>query len=83
VGGGLEVITADTDPRNVASLAFWAGLGFEVTGREERTLQVGPYGVEDAEGGEWVDSVYLALRREVWMERSRAERGGQRDTDGA
>jgi RimJ/RimL family protein N-acetyltransferase len=64
-GIGLEVVTADTDPRNEATIGFLQGFGFEVTGREERTFQVG------GKGGEWVDSVYLGLRREVWLERDR------------
>jgi ribosomal-protein-alanine N-acetyltransferase len=65
-GIGLEVVTADTDPRNEATIGFSQGFGFEVTGRKERTFQVG------GEGGEWVDSLYLGLRREVWLERERA-----------
>ena len=64
-GRGLGVVTADTDPRNEATLAFLHASGFETTGREERTFQVG------GEGGEWADSVYLELRREVWLERER------------
>jgi ribosomal-protein-alanine N-acetyltransferase len=66
-GRGLEAITADTDPRNSASIGFLRGFGFEVTGREEKTFQVGE---------EWVDSVYLGLRRELWVERE--ERGTER-----
>ena len=69
-GRGLEVVTADTDPRNGASLSFLTGCGFEVTGREERTARVGVYGAETEED-EWVDSVFLALRREVWTKRKR------------
>jgi ribosomal-protein-alanine N-acetyltransferase len=65
-GIGLEVVTADTDPRNEATIEFLQVFGFEVTGRKERTFQVG------GEGGEWVDSVYLGLRRGVWLERERA-----------
>ena len=72
-GRGLEVVTADADPRNGASLAFLTECGFEVTGRKERTARVGVYGAE-TEGGEWVDSVFLALRREVWAEREREGR---------
>jgi len=64
-GIGLEVVTADTDPRNEATIGFLQGFGFEVTGRKERTFQVG------GDGGEWVDSLYLGLRREVWLERER------------
>ena len=78
-GRGLEVITADTDPRNGASIGFLKGFGFEVTGTEERTFQVGPYEVlgvaTGGEGGEWVDSVYLALKREVWTEREKESSG--------
>lgn len=51
---GLAEIVADVDPRNAASLALLARLGFRETGRAERTWEV---------GGEWCDSVYLALRR--------------------
>jgi RimJ/RimL family protein N-acetyltransferase len=50
----IPAITADVDPRNAASLALLARLGFVETGRAERTCQVG-----DA----WCDSVYLALAR--------------------
>lgn len=49
---GLPRITADVDPRNAASLRLLTSLGFVETGRAARTLQV---------GGQWADSVYLAL----------------------
>jgi ribosomal-protein-alanine N-acetyltransferase len=51
----IPEIIADVDPRNSASLALLARIGFRETGRAERTMQI---------GGEWVDSVYLALRRQ-------------------
>ena len=51
---GLPELTADVDPRNTASLALLARLGFVETGRAARTLKV---------GDEWCDSVYLALSR--------------------
>lgn len=47
-------LTADVDPRNLASLALLARAGFRQTGRAERTWCV---------GGEWCDSVYLRLDR--------------------
>ena len=47
-------LTADVDPRNVASLAVLAKLGFVVTGTAEKTFLLGE---------EWCDSVYLALQR--------------------
>ena len=50
----IPAITADVDPRNAASLALLARLGFAETGRAERTCQVGEA---------WCDSVYLALAR--------------------
>jgi ribosomal-protein-alanine N-acetyltransferase len=50
----IPEIIADVDPRNAASLALLAKIGFEETGRAEHTMQI---------GGEWVDSVYLALKR--------------------
>lgn len=50
----MDKIVADVDPRNSASLALLARLGFRETGRAARTLQV---------GDEWCDSVYLQLSR--------------------
>jgi RimJ/RimL family protein N-acetyltransferase len=50
----LEAVTADVDPRNAASLGVMRKLGFVETGRAERTFLI---------GGEWCDSVYLALPR--------------------
>ncbi len=47
-------LTADVDPRNTASLALLARVGFRETGRAQRTWCV---------GGEWCDSVYLRLDR--------------------
>jgi len=49
----IEALTADVDPRNERSLRLLASLGFERTGFAEKTWMV---------GGEWCDSVYLALR---------------------
>lgn len=48
----LTHIKADVDPRNERSLALLTRLGFRETGREAHTWRV---------GGEWCDSVYLAL----------------------
>jgi RimJ/RimL family protein N-acetyltransferase len=50
----LDRAVADVDPRNAASLALLARLGFRETGRAARTFRV---------GGEWSDSVYLAVDR--------------------
>lgn len=47
-------LTADVDPRNGASLRLLDRLGFQVTGRAERTFFVYE---------EWANSVYLALPR--------------------
>ncbi len=47
-------LTAEADPRNVASLRLLGRLGFVETGRAERTMQW---------RDEWCDSVYLALQR--------------------
>lgn len=47
-------LTADVDPRNAASLALLARLGFSETHRARRTWLVGE---------EWCDSVYLAIDR--------------------
>jgi RimJ/RimL family protein N-acetyltransferase len=51
----LGELTAEVDPRNMASLRLLTRLGFVETGRADRTLQWRE---------EWCDSVYLALRRE-------------------
>jgi len=48
--GITDHLTADVDPRNLASLALLKRVGFVETGRAERTWCV---------GGEWSDSVYL------------------------
>jgi len=53
-GHAIPEIIADVDPRNAASLALLAKLGFQETGRAEHTMQI---------GGNWVDSIYLALKR--------------------
>jgi RimJ/RimL family protein N-acetyltransferase len=50
----IERLTADVDPRNTASIRLLQKLGFVETGRAARTWQV---------GGEWCDSIYLALSR--------------------
>ncbi len=52
----LPQITADTDPRNEASIALLTSLGFVETGRAERTILVGE---------EWCDSVFFCLSREA------------------
>ena len=49
---GHEEIRAEADPRNERCLRLLASLGFRETGRAERTFHI---------GGEWSDSVYLAL----------------------
>jgi [ribosomal protein S5]-alanine N-acetyltransferase len=50
----LPELTAEADPRNLASLRLLGRLGFVETGRAERTLKW---------RDEWCDSVYLALQR--------------------
>lgn len=50
----IDKLVADVDPRNVASLALLASLGFIETGRAKQTIKV---------GDEWCDSVYLELLR--------------------
>jgi len=56
-------ITADTDPRNSASVGLLKKAGFAESGYLERSMQIG----ED--DGEWVDSLYLRMEREVWLSR--------------
>lgn len=50
----IPAVETDVDPRNLRSLALLKKLGFEETGRAERTWHI---------GGEWCDSIYLALKR--------------------
>ncbi len=54
----LDVLTAEADPRNSASLRLLGRLGFTETGRAERTMLW---------RDEWCDSVYLALSRADWQ----------------
>lgn len=56
----LRCITADTDPRNDASIGLLKKLGFVVYSFKEKTWQV---------GDEWVDSLYLKLTKEDWQAR--------------
>ena len=49
---GFDMIRADVDPGNVASLRLLHSAGFRETGRATRTMQV---------GDQWVDSVYLQM----------------------
>jgi RimJ/RimL family protein N-acetyltransferase len=57
---GLPKVEADVDPRNVSSLKLLNRLGFHETGRKERTWFV---------GGQWCDSIYLALDAASWKAR--------------
>lgn len=50
-------LIAEADPRNAASLALLARLGFTETHRAQNTMQW---------GDEWCDSVYLRLTRADW-----------------
>jgi [ribosomal protein S5]-alanine N-acetyltransferase len=52
--GRTDHLTADVDPRNLASLALLSRLGFSETGRAARTWRV---------GDQWCDSIYLRLDR--------------------
>lgn len=56
---GLEKIAADVDPRNEGSLKLLKRLHFRETHRAERTWQI---------GGEWCDSIYLALEAADWRQ---------------
>jgi RimJ/RimL family protein N-acetyltransferase len=57
---GVDRLTADADPRNAGSRRLLEKLGFEETGRAERTFHI---------AGQWHDSIFLALPREHWGER--------------
>jgi [ribosomal protein S5]-alanine N-acetyltransferase len=54
----VEVVRADVDPNNEASLKLLRRFGFQQTGTEERTFCV---------AGVWADSVYLELTRQVFL----------------
>lgn len=58
-----DKVTADVDPENAASIRLLEKLGFVRTGFAERTWNV---------GGEWKDSFFYALSREVWLARHEA-----------
>ena len=49
---GSAELTADVDPRNHSSLRLLRKIGFEETGRAQRTWEI---------GGEWHDSIYMRL----------------------
>ncbi|KAI6355457.1 hypothetical protein MCOR25_008178 [Pyricularia grisea] len=55
-----DLVVADVDPRNEASLKVLGKLGFVVYDTKEKTFEI---------GGEWVDSTYLRLGRKTWQER--------------
>ena len=57
----VDALTADVDPENVASIRLLQRLGFVATGSAERTWNV---------GGEWKDSLFYGLTRDVWVQRS-------------
>lgn len=50
----VEILTADVDPDNAASIRLLERLGFVRTGSAKRTWHI---------GGEWKDSLYFALSR--------------------
>jgi len=52
--GLTQIVTADVDPENTASIRLLESLGFVRTGSAERTWNI---------GGDWKDSVYYALQR--------------------
>lgn len=55
-------ITADTDPRNAASIGLLRSCGFKDAAYVERTWEI---------GGEWLDSLYLRMEREEWVEKQK------------
>lgn len=56
-----QSISADVDPRNAASIGVLKKFGFEEAGYEKDSYDI---------GGEWVDTLYLRLRREEWVRRN-------------
>ena len=60
----LDRLTADVDPRNIASLMLLRKLGFVTTGSAKGTFLL---------GDEWCDSVFLALSRAAYVRTSPLE----------
>ncbi|KPF77567.1 acetyltransferase [Brevundimonas sp. AAP58] len=58
--GLTDIVTADVDPENTASIRLLERLGFARTGSAERTWNI---------GGELKDSLYYALDRVAWTGR--------------
>ncbi len=58
----VDLLTADVDPENAASIRLLRRLGYVQTGFAERTWNV---------GGQWHDSLYFGLRRAAWARMSR------------
>jgi ribosomal-protein-alanine N-acetyltransferase len=56
----LDVLTADVDPDNGASIRLLERLGFRQTGSDRGTINV---------GGVWKDSLYYGLTRSDWNTR--------------
>lgn len=57
----VDILTADVDPENLASIRLLERLRFVRTGAAERTWNV---------GGEWKDSLYYGLSRAFWQQGS-------------
>lgn len=57
----VAALTAEVDPRNAGSLRVLARFGFAETHRAKRTLLW---------RDEWCDSVYVALSRQAWAQRT-------------
>jgi [ribosomal protein S5]-alanine N-acetyltransferase len=55
----VDLLTADVDPANLASIRLLERLGFERTGFAARTWHI---------GGEWKDSLYYGLTRARWAD---------------
>lgn len=58
---GFASISADTEPRNKASIGLLKRFGFEEERYEENTFRI---------GDEWVHSLYLRLTKEQWYART-------------
>lgn len=57
----FDSISADTDPRNQASIGLLKRFGFEEDRYEENTFKIGDL---------WVHSLYLRLSKERWKQNS-------------
>ena len=63
-------VVVDVDPRNTACIGLLTRFGFETTGYKAKSMRVGE---------NWVDSVYLELTRERYLQRRGSDESVKRE----